>query len=143
MRFGLRNQLRFQMVGHGQRELLLPNELGVVKGDIIHFNFSKGISEWVKKHAQYARDEAKTARGDSSKVHLTDWFSARDLVERRRVLKRFSNSMPLRPLMRFIYIYIIRMGFLDGWGGFRYAILIGFYQWLIDLNKIEFDKQGR
>lgn len=137
VRFGMRDHLRFQMVGHGQRELLQPDELGVIKSDLIHFNFSKGISEWLIKHAQYARDEARVAMVTTGTINWRDWYLSADPVERRRALKKWSSSMPMRPFIRFIYIYLIRRGFLDGWVGFQYAILIGFYQWIIDLNQVE------
>lgn len=140
VRFGLKSQLRFHMVGHGQRELLLPDNLGVMSGDIIHFNFSKGISEWIIKHSKYAKDEARNIQLKSKTVHWKNFLSTSDPVERRRMLKALSSYMPMRPLFRFIYIFFIRKGFLDGWTGFQYAILIGFYQWLIDLNRIELDQ---
>ena len=59
VRFGRRDKLRFVMVGHGQRETLPAEELGTCEGHLVHHNFSKGISEWLTKHARYARDEAR------------------------------------------------------------------------------------
>lgn len=137
VRFGKRDGLRFNMVGHGQREMLALDQVGTLKGDLIHNNFSHGISEWFTKHARYAKDEAATAVQNRGTHHWRDILHASDTVERRRVLKGLSHSLPLRPLARFIYIYFLRMGFLDGRGGLRYALLIAVYQWAIDMNILE------
>ena len=141
VRFGSRERLRFHMVGHGQRELLDPGEIGTMKGDLIHYNFSKGISDWLAKHARYARDEAASALRGGETYRWRDLLRTTDRVERRRLLKGLSHGIPMRPLARFVYIYLVRMGFLDGRAGFRYAMLIAIYQWAIDMNTIE-QRQG-
>ena len=45
--------------------------------------------------------------------------------------------MPFRPLLRFLYIYLIKRGFLDGAAGFHYSVMVGIYQYFIDLNEHE------
>jgi hypothetical protein len=125
------------LFGHGQREMLAPEDIGTFRGDLIHYNFSKGISEWMIKHARYARDEAISADASIELNGLRQVLRAMDSVERRRALKRLSESLPLRPLLRFAYLYFWRLGFLDGRGGFRYAMLIAIYQWMIDMNRFE------
>ena len=137
VRFGRRDHLRFHMVGHGQRETLGPHEVGVLKGDLIHDNFSKGVSEWAEKHARYAREEAQSALEHAGDHRWGDLVRAGSAVERRRVLKALSYSLPMRPLMRFLYVYVLRLGFLDGLAGFRYARLMAWYEWLIDMNIAE------
>jgi glycosyltransferase involved in cell wall biosynthesis len=137
VRFGSRDHLRFHMVGHGQRELLELSEVGTLNGDLIHHNFSKGISEWLEKHSRYARDEALSSQSRVSKFKWRDLLQWQDGVKRRRTLKQLSHSMPLRPLARFLFVYFVRMGFLDGRAGLRYALLMAIYQWTIDLNVLE------
>jgi glycosyltransferase involved in cell wall biosynthesis len=137
VRFGTREGLRFQMVGHGQREMLAPGEVGTLRGDLIHHNFSKGISDWLAKHARYARDEAIASLKDGRTHRWGDLLRASDKVERRRTLKALSQRLPMRPLARFLYVYLLRRGFLDGRAGFRYAMLMATYQWAIDMNLAE------
>jgi glycosyltransferase involved in cell wall biosynthesis len=142
VRFGSRDRLRFHMVGHGQRELLTPGEVGTLNGDLIHYNFSKGVSDWLGKHARYARDEATNAMQGGDAYRWRDLLRSTDRVERRRLLKGLSYGIPMRPLARFIYVYLVRMGFLDGRAGFRYAMLIAIYQWAIDMNMLEQRQRG-
>ena len=137
VRFGCRDRLRFHMVGHGQRESLELHELGTLKADLIHYNFSKGISEWLTKHARYAHDEAVSALESKEQFSWRDLIQWHDGLRRRRSLKNLGQAMPLRPFLRFSYVFFIRMGFLDGLSGLRYAMLMATYQWMIDLNTIE------
>lgn len=137
VRFGSRDHLRFHMVGHGQRETLPPEEIGTLAGDLVHYNFSKGVSAWMSKHASYALDEALSNPSSCKSVKFSKIIRSKDPVERRRELKRLSEVLPFRPLLRFTYLYFWRGGLLDGRAGFRYALLIAVYQWMIDLNRVE------
>jgi hypothetical protein len=57
-----------------------------------------------------------------------------DPVRRRKAMKAMSFRLPLRPLLRFIYMYILKLGFLDGRAGLTYCRLISMYEFMIDLN---------
>ena len=52
----------------------------------------------------------------------------------KRNIKILYYKLPLRPLIRFIYLYIFKLGFLDGYPGFIYAILQAFYELQISLK---------
>ena len=65
------------------------------------------------------------------RLDLSGIFSFRDSVRRRRALKELSFRLPARPLLRFVYMYFIRMGFLDGYPGFRYCRLMAWYERII------------
>jgi len=142
VRFGTREGLRFHMVGHGQREMLRPDQVGTLRGDLIHYNFSKGMPDWIARHERYARDEARAALLEGGKRRWSELFTAPDRVERRRAMKDLSQRLPLRPLARFIYVYFVRRGFLDGRAGLRYAGLMARYQSMIDRNVAEL-RRGR
>ncbi len=143
VRFGTREGLRFHMVGHGQREMLDPDQVGMLGGDLIHYNFSKGLRDWLARHARYARDEAEAALREGGKRRWRELVTAADRVERRRAMKDLAQRLPLRPLARFIYVYFIRRGFLDGRAGLRYARLMAQYQSMIDTNMAEMRRRER
>lgn len=130
VRFGQTDLLRFKMVGHGQREDLDAGDVGVINSPINHYNFSKGTLNWIARHCNYAKLESfNKDSGD---------YSLREIIKnstaRRRWLKKISYHLPFRPFFRFIYIYIVKYGFLDGKYGFRYALLLSLYEYMIDLN---------
>jgi hypothetical protein len=51
-----------------------------------------------------------------------------DPLRRRRALKRLSYDLPGRPVLRFLYQYGWRCGFLDGAAGLHYCRLLARYE---------------
>lgn len=142
VRFGHRDRLRFKQVGHGQREMLEPDQLDTLNADLIHHNFSKGVSDWFIRHARYAQDEAQFAYLDNQPIRLRPLFQ-RDPVELRRAMKRLAMKMPFRPLLRFVYVYLFKRGFLDGMIGLHYALMMMIYEYMISLNLREIEQNQR
>ncbi len=50
--------------------------------------------------------------------------------------------MPFRPLLRFLYIYFVQRGFLDGWEGYYFARLHAFYEFLSVAKTYEMRKRA-
>ncbi len=128
VRFGQRDRLRFKQVGHGQREDLPPEEVGTLEHDLEHYSFSKGLHEWFAKHNRYSSDEAAEAL--RQRAGAVDWaaLAAPDRTRRRRALKALAARMPMRPSLRFLYMYLLRRGFLDGRAGLTYCRLLSTYE---------------
>lgn len=137
MRFHKLTDARYEQYGHGQRECELRKGLGKLENTYEHYFFSKGVNQWIIKHLKYAAEEAE----NEQKVSLTK-IPFRQLIygksyEKRRVLKALSYKMPLRPLFKFFYMYIIKFGFLDGSVGFRFCVMKSIYEQFIILKKVE------
>jgi hypothetical protein len=45
--------------------------------------------------------------------------------------------LPMRPVVRFIYSYFMRLGFLDGMAGLVFCTLLSFYDFLAWANVYE------
>lgn len=135
VRLARRAGFRFVQVGHGQREAVSPEMIGTFRSPYLHYSFSKGLSDWLERHDRYSTAEACH--------HLATPpmpFSGavwRDPMIRRRWLRDLSFRIPGRPLWRFLYVYGVRLGFLDGRRGFQYACLQAFYEFLITLKMEE------
>lgn len=54
----------------------------------------------------------------------------------RMRLKHISRFLPFKPLLHFFWIYIIRLGFLDGYHGFLWAIFHGFVYEMVATAKL-------
>ena len=109
-----------------------------------HYPFSKGMRHWLDKHNAYSTMEAGCvleSRGGATTVSLRDALFARDFNERRRHQKEIFYRLPLRPLLKFLYIYVWRRGFLDGSAGFTYARLQSIYEYLIVLKTRELESR--
>ena len=109
---------------------------------LIHFPFAKGLSHWLIRHNDYSSLEAEV-KIKNKKVNSRLVFS-RDMVLRRIGLKQIYMLLPMRPLIGFIYLFIIKGGFFDGKSGFRYSLLRSFYELMISIKVDELRKeQGR
>jgi glycosyltransferase involved in cell wall biosynthesis len=124
-------EVRFAKAGHGQREDQALRGIGHIAAAYDHFNFSKGIADWVAKHNRYSTEEAASA-AELRAVPL-DWRAGLrgDSMQRKRFLKSLHARMPARWLLKFFYLYILRGGFLDRYPGFAYCVLQAFYDFLI------------
>ena len=111
--------------------------MGTIVAPLEHYNFSKGVHDWFARHLRYARGEAMQAMAEHGQSLRMGELLSRDPTLRRRALKRLGNRLPFRPALRFLYVYIVRRGFLDGRPGFRYARMLGIYQYFIDVNMAE------
>jgi hypothetical protein len=123
---------------------VVDGPVGTLNRDIVHYSFSKGISPWVDKHIEYARFEAREfLQQTRRRPDLEGLLAVGDPVRRRKALKQLSFFMPLRPILRFIYMYVLRLGFLDGRPGLTYCRLIMMYEFMIDLNVKQTMRQER
>jgi hypothetical protein len=140
VRLGRLGKLRFHQVGHGQQEDLAKSRIGVFEEAYLHYAFSHGLSSWLKRHVNYASAEANELLigGKVGSARFRNLLS-RDRVSRRRAAKWLASSMPLasRPLMRFVYVYLVRRGFLDGWAGFQYSFMLATYEAMIAILAYE------
>jgi glycosyltransferase involved in cell wall biosynthesis len=117
-----RGRVRYRKEGHGQREVM-SGPAGYISAPYDHHGFSKGIKDWIARHNEYSSNETELIqRLAGSPLALSD-ICARDPVRRRRALKRLAASTPLRPLARFVYLYFLRRGFLDGRPGLIFCLL--------------------
>jgi glycosyltransferase involved in cell wall biosynthesis len=144
VRFGRKQALRFKQVGHGQRETLEPSRIGTLKSSLLHFNFSKGLSDWIERHNRYSTAEAQqNVYGyTDDDVPILDLLSA-ETDRRRRAAKRIFRRLPGRPTIRFIYMYLFRGGILDGKIGFTYCRLLAWYEWLVVQKEREIRRHAR
>ncbi|MEY2411131.1 MAG: hypothetical protein QOF48_3801 [Verrucomicrobiota bacterium] len=105
---------------------------GRLENHFEHYTFSKGLNAWFDKHNRYSWHEAaESLKALAGKpLRWIDCFSA-DAVTRRRLLKELSFRLPCRPLLRFVYMYFLRLGFLDGKAGYAYCRLLAMYEQMI------------
>jgi len=105
--------------------VIVNGSTGRLKSVMNHFAFPT-IESFVEKHNRYSNWEAavsQDAKNPISKLQNNN-------VNSRRQLKRLFKSMPFRPTLRFLYVYILQKGFLDGWAGYIFARLHGQYEFL-------------
>jgi acetyltransferase-like isoleucine patch superfamily enzyme len=133
MRLFHKGRLRFKDYGHGQREDT-EQRLRRLKQPYLHYNFSKGLYDWVDKHNRYSTLEAlQIVNASGQQLSLGKVFS-NDPVERRRAWKELGYRAPLRPAIRWFVTLFVQGGILEGRAGWTYAQLLATYERMITLK---------
>lgn len=141
MRLVRRGRAKFEDSGHGEVPVpRVDGEMGTIAKPFLHYPFSKGLTDWVHRHVRYAENEAR--------LELAGHTSGGNLIasaahERRRGLRALSRRLPARPLLRFIYQYFWKGGFLEGQAGFAFSLLMACYEALIIVKRIELSRTSR
>jgi hypothetical protein len=82
-----------------------------------------------------ARERLERARGE--KVAFT-WENLREPVARKRVLReRVWPKVPFKPAAFFLYMYVARLGFLDGRAGFWFSMAQAIQEFQTNLKERE------
>lgn len=114
---------------------VVQTPIGSLQGHLLHYSFNKGLAHWLAKHNQYSTLEAQeNLRILAEGTRDPGGLLAADPIRRRRALKLLSMRLPFRPLLRFLYMYVLRRGFLDGAAGFHYCRLLYYYELMIVLK---------
>ena len=117
-----------------------------VAGYLDHYPFSKGFKFWIQRHLSYADMEALTRVKDLEKgtsFSLKKALFSSDFTEKRYHQKGLFYKLPGRPLIKWLYMVIIRRAFLDGSAGVTYATLQSIYEYFIVLKSNELLKQKK
>jgi glycosyltransferase involved in cell wall biosynthesis len=142
--------LRVWRTGHGRCENRWMDEHMVVQGEIAHVDADiadinlNNVTWWTAKHNQYASREAvdllmhrdrMETEADAAKLSFQAGM-------KRWVKQKVYARLPLglRALLYFLYRYLLRLGFLDGWQGLTFHFLQGFwYRFLVDVKVYELE----
>lgn len=113
----------------------VDGKIGSLHGHIEHWPFSKGISHWIERHNSYSSFEAREYLRPA-RIPLWRLLSS-DPNLKRKATKDLFTLMPCRPLIKFLCLYLVRRGFLDGRAGFDYCLLQSIYEYFISLKVAE------
>jgi glycosyltransferase involved in cell wall biosynthesis len=120
--------------------------VGDVEGYLDHYPFSKGISDWLTRHNAYSTLEARQIllnRETGGQFSLRAALFDKDFNVKRYHQKELFYRMPARPLVKFLFLYLVKRGFLDGYAGFTYSALQCIYDYMIILKTRELQQQSR
>ena len=92
------------------------------------------IAVWVEKHNRYAVWEAAMFERFLEEPIPASIGRGKRF---KRLLKKVYLRLPMRPLVRFLYSYVARLGFLDGKPGLVFCSLLAFYDFLAWANVYE------
>ena len=109
--------------------LIVDGEAGYLENDLVHEDF-RDMSFWIQKHNRYsnweALDHQRRLSGERSAGFLAN------APFHTRIKRYFKDTLwphfPGRAFIIFIYLYFIRLGFLDGMLGFRFCVMHAIFE---------------
>jgi hypothetical protein len=110
-----------------------------------HFD-RRGIEAYMAKHNHYSTLEAKeiVRQGEDIERGMLPAKLFGNPLERHRWIKyHVYPRLHAKWLFRFLFMYVFRLGFLDGLTGFRFCLFISAYEMLVALKIIEIKQQDR
>jgi len=111
--------------------IIVQGPTGRLRAEMDHYAFPS-VAVFVEKHNRYSNWEARLQVEGLAHSAAAGLQSPRTRFSRR--LKALALRLPFRPLLRFLYVYIVQGGFLDGRAGYYFARLHGVYE-LMALTK--------
>ncbi|MEM7229326.1 MAG: glycosyltransferase family 2 protein [Planctomycetota bacterium] len=119
--------------------MVVDGSIGFLKGHMEH-NDRRGLEDYIAKHNHYSTLEAReTVRqlkdGDSGDIDAK--FFGDPLQRRRWIKHKVYPKLPMKWLFRFGFMYILKLGILDGINGFRFCLLMSAYEQQIQLKILE------
>jgi len=96
----------------------------------------KPFSAWLDRHNRYSSLEA------AARLHPPAAASAGSAGVKQFIRTHIWQRLPARPLLFFLYVYVVRFGFLDGRAGLRIAAFYGFQELSVQV-KLEELMEGR
>jgi glycosyltransferase involved in cell wall biosynthesis len=117
---------------------IVTGTTGRLAGTMIHRD-TDNLHHYFERHNTYSQWEALLhtryrGRDQSDEIRPRFFGSA---VQRRRFLKRLFLATPGKPVVYFIYSYLLQGGFLDGRPGFIYNLLKAMYWYQISVKEYE------
>lgn len=147
--------LRIWEHGFGYCEDKLMDEHIVLTGDyeikVLSHSFwdhnLNNITWWTEKHNSYSTKEAIMQLKNKYQLNNNESVNSNKQSQFKRFLKyKIYEKLPksLRSFLYFIYRYIFRVGFLDGYQGLVWNFLQGFwYRFLVDVKVYEIEEKAK
>jgi glycosyltransferase involved in cell wall biosynthesis len=110
--------------------------VGRLANDIVDED-RKGLASWLHKHVRYAELEQRRRGQPVPLLDRVRRFRDRDRTDTRPLVRVILKDLlfpvvPARPLALFVYMYVMRLGMLDGPAGLRFCFFHAWYQATVD-----------
>ncbi|HYM09314.1 MAG TPA: glycosyltransferase family 2 protein [Bryobacterales bacterium] len=112
--------------------VILQGRAGYLRHDLLHHDY-KSLFHYLERHNRYS-DWDSAVYLDLRRQPLFVREPFHGAVRRKRLLKRLWVRLPFRPLLLFVYMYVLRLGFLDGAAGLHFCLLSSMHQYHISLK---------
>jgi len=120
--------------------VVLNGAAGYLRNDLLHLD-RRGLEAFVARHNRYSTLEAaarfKTERDAPDRARLPLSLLASPVQRKRFLRERIWPRVPAKPLALFVYMYLVRRGFLDGRAGLALCVFHAFQEFMVGLKLAE------
>ena len=139
LRFFKRGQARYED-RPVHEHMLVDGPTGFLDGHLEHFD-RRGLEDYIAKHNRYSTLEAQAVT-TQHQADRADGIEAQLIgggpLERRRWIKhKLYPRLPFKWFARFVFAYVLKLGFLDGRAGFHFCLFLAAYEHQIQLKMLE------
>ncbi len=124
-------------------KLLYEGKAGVIKADILHYCYSS-MEQYVARLNNYTTLEARdriTAR--KGKLGFRQVLADKR-IPRSSKASYLKHFLPFQPILRFLWMYFFKLGFLDGKAGLQLSVLSAFYEVVTDAKvRLLMEEEGK
>jgi glycosyltransferase involved in cell wall biosynthesis len=120
--------------------LVLRGRVGYLGGDLLHDD-RRGLEAYVARHNRYSSLEAaarlKAERDSVDRARLPLSWRGSPVQRKRFLRERVWPVVPGKPAALFLYMYVLRRGFLDGRAGLALCVFHAFQEFTVGLKLAE------
>ena len=142
LRFFRRGKARYEE-RDVHEHMVVAGKVGYLRHDMEH-NDRRGMEFYIAKHNHYSTLEARELNKIQHGVHtgtINHSFWGGPIERRRWIKHRLWPRLPAKWLLRFFFMYILRLGILDGVTGFHFCLFLASYEHQITLKLTELRQQ--
>ncbi len=118
--------------------IILPkNRVKNLEHDILHFS-DPTLDHFFEKFNRYTTYQANYMKKFTERKRKIEWQKFfTHYIYVKSIVKDYWYFVPMTPFLRFLYMYIFRLGFLDGQYGFLIATLYSFQDYVSKTKYLE------
>ncbi len=123
--------------------ILAKSKMKKIKGDILHYS-DRSLDQFFEKFNRYSTWHAnymlRIYENGMTKIKWATFFT--NPFYAKAIIKDLWTFIPFTPFIRFVYMYIVRFGFLDGRYGFMIAFFYAFEDYVAKTKYLEMRKKS-
>lgn len=117
--------------------VVVQGKVGELMAPITHRNYNN-LSRFIIKHDEYSNYECRVHIAAEKTAISEKFWGTKE--QRRRYLKKKLIRNPVAPFLYFLYLYFFKLGFLEGYPGFYYALYQCIYLYFVNAKIYELER---
>jgi glycosyltransferase involved in cell wall biosynthesis len=125
--------------------VLVDGPVGYLRHDLLHLD-RRPLEAFIARHNRYSSLEAAArlaAERSTGGRRLSRKLLGSPVERKRFVRERIWPRVPAKPLALFVYMYLVRGGFLDGRQGLTFCIFHAFQEFMVGVKLEELKRATR